>query len=96
MYLANISSAAVLLLFIGPSLAYSCCGVDANDIIYRRTQYTKKYCAGIYIPNEDLCKITDANQKVPLVSCCTDGGKRSGIKLCNGECVEGKWCYKRG
>ncbi|RDI84126.1 hypothetical protein Vi05172_g6093 [Venturia inaequalis] len=95
MYLANISSAAVLLLYITPSLASSCCLVDNKDNIIRKTGYTKRCCKGYYIPDSDLCKLTNENQRIPLISCCADGGRRPDVKPCYGECVPTKYCWEK-
>ncbi|RDI89178.1 hypothetical protein Vi05172_g665 [Venturia inaequalis] len=93
MHLASTSSAAILFLFITPSLgSFSCCGIRKGDIITRHTQVTKSCCVGTYQKDVDACLLTGAAQLNPLISCCTAGGRRGGVKLCNGVCTTGDLC----
>ncbi|RDI76508.1 hypothetical protein Vi05172_g13490 [Venturia inaequalis] len=95
MHLTDISSTTVLLLlYITPSLAYACCRVDDIGGITKGTHYTASCCRANYQFRPDSCAFNKAGQKAPMDSCCTDGGKRTDVRLCAGQCVIGSTCER--
>ncbi|KAE9977960.1 hypothetical protein EG328_001753 [Venturia inaequalis] len=57
MYLVNVSSAAIFLLFITPSLGFGCCRTTQGGTITGNTPYMKGCCKGRYNAREDSLKI---------------------------------------